>query len=578
MLRAIDDQTLSSNTLGRLISGYLNRQTAQYQAPTTRLEDMADRLKVTFRPLPKRFGNIKIRRFRTELRHKLRDAGVSVVPWVDATFDHYHTMVAPLINRRVSFKRRVVKKEINAVIDVERPCSPARRIGIAASEALYRLDSLFRSKDRPLSIPAIARLSIWAEDHAVRHIQDYVSTQIVMLTEFDDALVNPRLPYDERIALGLTALAESFAPIVIGTCGSRFSILNLNLADSVFDSSQIGSFVHHCLIPKLYLPITPLLAGQFDVERYDPRRSKSARQVVELGRSLEPTRLLPDGHRMRALLKRKSRRDMAKVLVDGRTGVSFGFIAFAEPPRYVGPREISEADWRRLSPVDELPDNDVRRNDLGRQYLRICAADRIAYRQVPDVWIASSRSGANKTDLDIEKDVVRVGYKNGLSMQLPDGTPRGRSGAKPSYDLRVMLAQVLSTALHWPGFLDDGAPLFHFHGYPHREWFSSRECFAGADNPSVPCGTLEAGVFNFQAISDMAFEQTDRVRLACIIEPDHGTNFIARDVGYLVDRVKAGVACGLIALGGRHFASLKRALPVSTGTAHTVHREAVGHA
>lgn len=549
---------LSADTIGRLVSGYADRPTAQYCGPTTSVEEMADRLQVTFRPLPKGFRHAGVIRLREAIRRELLACGVAVVPWEDATSEFHQTTVLPVINRRVHYRTRAVRRGINAVIDVEKPESLRKRLGIQLVESVYRIHNLFRRKGSSRSVTAIARLSLWAEDHAVWHLQDFVNTQAITLTEFDPRLVDSEVPYEERIPLGLAALAQAFSPVLVGLCGDKLSVLNLNLSDSVYRCSEIDRLVLNCLIPKLYLPITPLLAGQFDIETYDPRAHDSVGRVVELGRGLGPTGLLPNGHYIQSLLRRKSRRDIVKLFLDGRTGVSFGFLAHVEPPQYVGPREIPAGEFERLSTVDGFDSDELRRNGSRRLYARVAGAAGTVYRQVPDLWIASSRSGANKTDLDPATDVLRIGYRHGLRMQLPHaGETRGKD-VKPSYDLRVMLALALSAALHRPEFLQRGASLFHFHGYPHRDWFLPGEGCVGMDNPAVPCGTLEAGLLNFQGLAELFATGGGDLPLAAVIEPDHGSNLMAPDPAYLLERVRQGVADGQLALGSRHFASLRQ--------------------
>ena len=49
----------------------------------------------------------------------------------------------------------------------------------------------------------------------------------------------------------------------------------------------------------------------------------------------------------------------------------------------------------------------------------------------------------------------------------------------------------------------------------------------------------------------------NNVKLISLVEPDHGTNFIANDLEYLITRLKAGCVTGQIELGGKNFPSLK---------------------
>ena len=143
-----------------------------------------------------------------------------------------------------------------------------------------------------------------------------------------------------------------------------------------------------------------------------------------------------------------------------------------------------------------------------------------------------------------------------LFPQFPQGVNPATLDIKPSYDTYVMVAIALAAALYTPELIQQGAPMVHFHGYPARQWFQANEMYAGVENPSVPCGTFESGVFNFLSIHQLAAQNTGPLSLASLIEPDHGTNIIAKDLQTLLTRLTAGIDEGYIELGGKHFASL----------------------
>jgi len=548
-------QGLSAHTIGRLISGFGERPTSLYRGVVVTPEEMARSCRVTFRPLPKGYRNTAVEALRRDLHRALEQHGVEVVPWREATTHYHQRMILPIVNRSLHLSTRAVRGDIHAVFDVERPKSLLRRVGIALAESLYRLSRRMASNGRGHSLSSIARLSLWADSHAAKHVQDHARTQIITLMEFDRDLVDPDLPYAKRIRLGLAALAHTFSQIVIGTCEGKVSIVNMNLTDAVVDAADLDLFVRTRLIPKLFVPIAPMLPGQFELGRYDPQRSEWAMRLADLSRALASTGLLPDVQTLGELLKRPSRRDMIRIIAGGRTGVSFGFIANIEPPRYRGPREIAPAQWRALEPVVVYDPAEVRRDPQGTLYARVRTDMGIAYRQIPELWIVSSRSGSDKTQLRPDRDILRVGFNGNLHLQLPC-EPSGED-LNPSYDIRVMVALALSAALHAPELLANGASLFHFHGYPHQDWFRAGEVFAGMDNPALPCGTTEASVFNFQSMAQLARRHGRDLKLACIIEPDHGTNILATDMDYLVSRVREGEESGHLILGGQHFQTLK---------------------
>jgi hypothetical protein len=225
---------------------------------------------------------------------------------------------------------------------------------------------------------------------------------------------------------------------------------------------------------------------------------------------------------------------------------------------YVGELEVSASAWATFKPVNSFSFDELRQNDLGRRYLRLQTTEGWRYHQIPDIWLVSSRSGSNKTNLDLNTDVVRIGLTDRLHFQLPQNVNPSVTDVKPSYDLYVMVALALGAALFAPRLIENGMPMVHFHGYPAKEWFiANHEYCAGVENPSVPCGTYESGVFNFLGIQRMVERHGSDISLASLVEPDHGTNVVAHDMDYLLERLNQGVEQNIIELGGKYFPSLK---------------------
>ncbi|MEO1672024.1 MAG: hypothetical protein AAFR77_14780, partial [Cyanobacteria bacterium J06631_2] len=453
-----------------------------------------------------------------------------------------------------TIKTRVVKPDIHAVIDVNRPID---RLKSFIAEKIYQVYSRFFLGEGKKTIATITKLIAWAEDHAIQRLEDPTATQVIMLTELDRDFVDAQIPYQTKIALGVNTLVKTFSEIAIGVSDSHISILNMNLTDSLFPRDKFDRFVFKSLIPKIYVPIAPLPLSRFAIGKYSPQKSPYATKLQQLSRELATTGLFPSGFKLSEVIKRQSHRDIVDSIVNGRTGVSYGFVAYAEAPQYIGDREIDSSQWSALSPVAGFSSQEVRQNHAGRRYLKTKIQSQYVHKQIPDIWLVCSRSGANKTDLSLDRDILRLGLKSNLQLQLPSGIDPKQVDIKPSYDTYVMLAIALSTALYTPELIEDGAPMIHFHGYPSQEWFEQHEYFAGVEHPSVPCGTYESGVFNFLSIYNLATQNSNPIALASLIESDHGTNIIARDEEYLLARLQAGIEQGQIELGGKHFASLK---------------------
>ncbi|WP_414570039.1 hypothetical protein [Nostoc sp. CCY 9925] len=550
-------QGLNLQTIGRLIGGFAQQSSVEYKPPIIDPKIMAQKLIVTFKPLPSSYNNQEILKFRQELQEKLKYYGVKILSWEEAIAEFNYDLILPIINKKKNFKFKGVKSEVNAIIDVEIPPSFIRKLGIFAAETVYQIYSTLILNDRKIPVIKIARLSSWAEDYAAKYVDNPSKTQVIVITNIDHDFINPLIPYKQKINIGLNTLIRTFSEIVIGVSSDKISILNMNLSNSIFTRNEISSFVLKSLIPKVFVPIAPLLLSRFEVEQYNPQESTYAAKLVTLGQELASTGLFPPGFKLDKVIKRKSHRDIVSIIINGRTGVSYGFVAYVEPPQYFGEIEITKNQWENLLPVQGFSNNEIRQNDKCRRYAKIKKLEEYVFRQIPDIWLVSSRSGSNKTDLNIADDVIRIGLKEKLYLQLPKVIRSELVDMKPSYDIYVMLAISLSAALYTPELIENGAPIVHFHGYPAFDWFKPNEYCIGVDNPSVPCGTYESGVFNFLGISSLANQQPSNISLVSLIEPDHGANFIANDLEYLVQRLKDGCTQGQIELGGKHFSSLK---------------------
>lgn len=552
-------QGVSLSTIGCLIGGFLE-DTSNYKPPTVDPAIMAQKLSVTFKPVPNSYTDQAILQFKEELEHQLWEYKVKVIPWEQATTEFQYKIQIPFTKWKKKFTTKVVKAGISAVIDVEQPASLAQKIKTFVAEKLYQAYSYFILKQKKISVSRIAKFIGWAEEGAAKYIEDPTNTQVIVLTKLDEQFIDPQLPYQRKIEIGLNTLVRTFSELVIGVSQEKVSILNMNLSDSVYPRHEINRFILNSLIPKIFIPIMPLPLSKFKIESYDPNESVYAKKLVSLGKRLEGTGLFPPGCQLSNAIKRKSHRDIVNVIVDGRTGVSYGFVAYLESPQYIGAQEITAKEWEHLSIIDGFPQDEIRQNEIGRYYIRLRIGDTFTYKQIPDLWLVSSRSGSNKTNLNLEYDVIRIGLKKKLLLQFPQEVDPEQLDIKPSYDVYVMLAIALSAALYTPELVQNGAPIVHFHGYPSADWFQPNEYFVGVENPSVPCGTYESGIFNFLGISRLATQSRGAITLASLIEPDHGTNIIASDLDYLVERLKSGCQTKQIELGGKHFASLKAKL------------------
>jgi len=510
-------------------------------------KEMAEKVRVTFRPLPKGYDNKTIINFRYKLKEKLTQNGAQVILWNKATEIEPNSLISRM------FRIRKVKRNTNAVIDVDRPYSKLRKILSNLAEKIYLL---LRSPDK--SVTEIFRASAWADDLTKKHVMDPFNTQVVTLTPLNHVFADNNTPYDEKIKIGLQNIIRTMSEVVIGVSEDRISIINMNLSDSTFYVDQLDEFILNSFIPKIFAPIKPPVLNRFDLGTFDPSESSYAEELTNLGKQLKQTDLFPEGSNFNEKIKRLSHRDVVNKIFEGRTGVSYGFVALAEPPKYEGPKEISRGEWNNLSSLDGINNEAIKKGYNGRWYVKTVIRGKEFYQQVPDIWIVTSRSGCDKTNLDLNRDIVRIGLVKGKHyLQIPTGIDLNRKDIRPSFDTYVILAQSLAAALYSPNLIKNGMPILHFHGYPDPVWFQSFECHVGENNPSMPCGTLEAALLNFSEIYELANNNGTEMKLLCVVESDHGVNILGPNMDYLVTRLREGSSQGHILLGGKYLPYLK---------------------
>ena len=511
--------------------------------------EMSERVVVTFKPIPKNYPDAEISAYRERLRNSLLGNGVNVISWEDATTeDGSYGIFSRLMGLRS------VRRKVNAVIDVKKRLSPFRWLLSRVAENIYRI-----VRKDSLSVSSILKISGWADDFTVGYLQDPYNTQVITIMSLDPEFENEDTTYERKISLGLKNLINNMSEIVIGVSDRKFAIINMNLSDSIYTHDQLDDFVLRSLIPKIYAPIKPPVLTRFSVSEYDPKEFEYARKLSALGADLKSTDLFPAGSKFIDAIKRLSHRDVANKILDGRTGVSYGFIALAEPPGYDGDKYIDESAWNSLQEIPGYNPDEVRAASNDRWYVRTLPGDETVYQQVPDIWIVTSRSGCDKTNLNPDSDIVRIGLVKGkLHLEIPRGVDLGRKDIRPSFDTYVILTQALSSALYAPSLIEKEMSILHFHGYPDPSWFGASEHHAGARNPSLPCGTVEAALLNYSAVYETAARNGSDIKLLCLVESDHGVNVLGPDREYLVRRLLAGSSEGHILLGGKYLPMLKR--------------------
>ncbi|MFU8812592.1 MAG: hypothetical protein ACNA78_06460 [Balneolaceae bacterium] len=229
------------------------------------------------------------------------------------------------------------------------------------------------------------------------------------------------------------------------------------------------------------------------------------------------------------------RRIVARYL-DNRTGMSYGFLAQQLP-----------ASWERAIPLEEAKPS-VRSAGLGpwqfteidgTTHARIPMFGRDWAVVIPDIWLLSTRSGCNKTDLNGATDILRFGlHKGSITIDTPKGVPAG--SCNPSYDTYAILAHAVGNVIAasilagtgsnspFPDVLaKQGLSISHWHGYPDPSFPLEGYLLQGNGNPPVSCSTPQSAAYAFagklRALENRGPELPN-YRGEIHVEPHHGTN------------------------------------------------------
>lgn len=297
------------------------------------------------------------------------------------------------------------------------------------------------------------------------------------------------------------------------------------------------------LIPKLAAPVVPPRARDFEFcpngfDPHDTKHQNAVRDLVESGQIWAATGLMVAQTPVSTLRFRNTLyRKLGGIYLDHRTGMSYGFLARQLPIHSLTPaRTIHEA--RSEFGIEVGEDLGLFEHD-GQQYIGVRAAGQYYVVPVPEVWVLSTRSGCEKTQLNPSRDLVRYGLRRGqVIFQTPSGIDEA-TDCKPSYDTLVIVAHAIANAINAsvlariePGsalftqLRSDGLALAHWHGFLSDEQLPDGYPIHGIGNPAVSCSTPQSAILAVAGkVQLLSRSPVLPIRGDIHIEPHHGTNF-----------------------------------------------------
>ena len=372
----------------------------------------------------------------------------------------------------------------------------------------------------------------------------FTESSIITILDFPQN-INTETEFHKHFDTAMSLFAYHMTNIVLAVNETHWLLYNFNASHPIYSLKQdFEKNILHALIPKIVAPIRPCKSSDFIIEPtpfdiHDTTHKQFVNDVVAAGQTLEKTGLYPTGKKIDDLPFRNSfYRWIGKIHLDNRNGMSYGFLARQLP--------IS------LSEVALLENVKIKYREHYRQekdYFYVGTRLFLIFElngttkvvlQVPEVWVITQRSGSNKTHINPERDLIKMGLIAGtMRLQTPQGF-RLTNDYKTSFDTRVILAHAIGNALvaSLLRHINPDAPfvkqatqggfaISHWHGYFNPESIPEGWHTHGIYNPHVACSSPQSAIYALQgkltAFFD-AFQKNEMYKGDIHIEPHHGTN------------------------------------------------------
>jgi len=473
-------------------------------------QEMAEKLKVTFYPNILENTSENVRQFAHNLKKTMIELGVEVIPY-EQTLE------------RISFARKLKMLLMVMSINVK---------NLLKGEFGWFNFNWSKKVKKGIVIIAIGEGK--TGDLSVDHVISLRENPMVLITDQPEQITQ-ECTFNDHLESSLPIFSWNIVNLIVSVGLEYWTVYSFNMS---YPTHKIdGDFnkdVLHTLIPKIYAPVIPPKISDFDIRNgaFDvssPEYDPYIRDLVESGNILKKTALYPEPKKISEFKFRNAfYKWLGSLLLDKRSGMSYGFIARQLPIK------LSEI---LLSKQAREKDYFFKDKKL---YISFDYEGKKYELKIPDVWILTSRSGSDKTKLNPEKDIVKMGLVGGkMIMQTPKGVNIGEN-YKPSFDTKVIFSHAVANAifasiakyfnqdLEFPDdFESNGRALAHWHGYFNQGMIPEAWYSYGIENPTVSCSAPQGAIYAFRGKKNMFMRVIKNSLLyeADIhIESQHGSN------------------------------------------------------
>lgn len=520
-------------------------------------EEMADKMNITFFPCEEKKISSEILYFAKKLKNTFDELKVNIVPYENSlmklsVFKTWKFVISILINNLFYIARIIFGL-------------PQKKHYFDLSAIAY----LFNRTKIKKGISVIVLGEQTSDNLPMRYINSFKDNSIITILDFPKN-ISEKSSFHEHFDTALALFAHHMTNIVIGVDKEKWILYNFNASHPVFPvEEKFKDNVLHALIPKIVAPIYPCKISEFTILKNffdiaDEHHKNQVKDLVNGALLFSKTSLYPAGKKIGDLPFRNNfYRWIVKRYLDNRNGMSYGFLALQLPGKISPLLTVSE--YQKLIGKEAFGDYMEHNDEI---FIKI-NLDKIYWLKVPEVWVLSQKSGSDKTHVNPNKDLIKMGLSGGKMFLQTQKNSVVDNDYKTSFDTQVILAHAVGNAIivsilaHTnPGsvflkqYKEHGISISHWHGYIHPENIPSGWYVHGVTNPHVACSSPQSAIYalggkmqSFKESLDSNVEYKGDIH----IEPHHGTNICFASVvelaQYLIDNPNASVL-------GNHYYSL----------------------
>jgi len=494
--------------------------------------EMTKNLKVTFFP-HNNYIDKEIISFGNKLEATFKELGVKVIPYNNVL----KTPSFKNIFKRVFLFFSIYKRVVNSLTIKENQ--------VDFKKTYYRKFWAFVFEKKIRRDIAIISLGEGKEGNLpIDYTTSFKENPIVTILQKNDK-INESGSFQEHMENALNLFTWNMTNLAVCVDKNSWTVYSFNLSYPNFSiDKDFKKNVLNSLITKIAAPVVPPYLSEFVVQKNDfdvddTKYKPSLDDLVKSGPLLEKTGLYPAGRKIDSLkFKNYFYRWVGAIHLDERNGMSYGFVARQLPTKIPKAELLENVKDKELA--DKIRGKEIVEHN-SNFFVKILAQGKELVVEVPEVWVLTSRSGANKTKLDPKKDIIKMGLKNGqMFLSLPKGF-ESADDYRPSFDTKVILAHAVSNAIFagvlsyfkpessFPKILQNsGFGLAHWHGYIDPKYIPRGWVIYGQGNPSVSCSSPQTAVYAFygkeNGIINNVLENNEDYKGDIHIEPHHGTN------------------------------------------------------